>query len=142
MEYCLHLLYPYVAIFKLRVVPPEYTMKQSYLEAIEGTSPSVSFSIISEPPLGGDVKHTLTASAGGRVSGRFTIENDCISFRNVSVSDSGVYTISRNDDGKAGKADVELVVTPKPNSDEVSSQASSSQIDPSQGETFACKSCY
>ena len=118
-------------------------MKQSYLEAVEGTSPSVSFSIISEPPLGDDVKHTLTTNAGGRVPGRFTIEKkNCIFFRNVSVSDSGVYTIRcHNDDDKVGKADVELVVTPKPDSEEVSSQASFSQIDPSKGEAFACKSC-
>ena len=129
----------YMAIL---AVAPKYTLKQSYLEAVEGTSPSVSFSIISEPPITDDVKHTLTASTEGRVSGRFTVENDCISFWNVSVSDSGVYTISCcNDDDKVGKADVEIVVTPKPDSDEVSSQASSSEIDPSQGETFACKSC-
>ena len=112
--------YSELSTFFILIVPPEYTLKQSYFEEVEGTSLSVSFSVDSEPPITDDVKHNLTRSAGERVSGRFTIENSCISFRNVSICDSGVYTISCcNDDDKVGKADVELVVTPKPDSDEV-----------------------
>lgn len=118
----------------LCIVPPEYILKQSYLEAVEGTSPSVSFSVISEPPLGDDVKHTLSSSTRERVTGRFMIENDCIFPRNVRVSNSRVYTISCcNDDGEVGKAEVELVVTPKPDS---RVQASSSQMDSSKSETM------
>ena len=64
----------------------------------------------SEPRIVDDVSHTLKTNARERVSGRFAIEKDCC-----------------NDNDNVGKADldVELVVTPKPDSNEVSSQVSS-----------------
>ena len=94
------------------------------METVAGTSPSVRFSVISEPPLDDDTKHTLSSSTSVRVSGRFMIENDSINFPNVCVSNSRVYTISCcNDDGEVGKAEIELVVTPKPKPDS-SDQAS------------------
>ena len=100
------------------IVAPEYTLEQSYLETVAGTSPSVSFSVISEPPLDDDTKHTLISSTGVRVTGRFTVKNDSIYFPNVCVSNSQVYTISCcNDDGEVGKAEIELVVIPKPKPD-------------------------
>ena len=63
-----------------------------------------------EPRIVDDVSHTLKKNARERVSGRFAIEKDCC-----------------NDNDNVGKADldVELVVTPKPDSNEVSSQVSS-----------------
>ena len=101
------------------------------METVAGTSPSVSFSVISEPPLDDNTKHTLSSSTGARVSGRFTIENDSINFRNVHVINSWVYTISCcNDDGEVGKAEVELVVTPKPKPDSSDQAATNGENTP------------
>ena len=99
------------------------------METVAGTSPSVSFSVISEPPLGDDTKHTLSSSNAVRVSGRFTVKNDSIYFLNVRVSNSRVYTISCcNDDGEVGKGEIELVVTPKPDSSDQASAKSENTL--------------
>ena len=94
-------------------VSPDYILKQDYLEVPEGSSPAVSFTVSSEPPLADDVKHTLATSEGARVTKRFKIENGSITFRNVTPKDSRVYIIScHNDDGKVGRGEIELEVIP------------------------------
>ena len=90
-------------------------LSPDYLEVPEGSSPSVSFSVSSEPPLADDTKHTITTSEGGRVTRRFKIRNGSITFQNVRSKDSGIYIITcRNDDGEVGSGEIELEVTPKP----------------------------
>lgn len=84
------------------------------MQAPAGTSPHVNFTVVSEPPsLLDDVKHTLKKVGGEAVvTRRFKIEENRITFQNLKVSDSGIYTISCCiNDGEIGQETLELEVT-------------------------------
>ena len=84
-----------------------------YMEAAVGESPTIHFTVTSDPPLAEDAKHVLTDENGKAATKRFRIEGDCITFRNVRFGDSGVYTISCcNEAGLVGKETLELDITP------------------------------
>ena len=81
------------------------------MEATVGTSPTVHFTITSDPPLAEDAQHTLTCKDGEAATMRFMIQGGCITFRNVRASDSGVYTISCHNEARlVGKETLELDV--------------------------------
>ena len=81
------------------------------MEATVGESPTIHFTITSDPPLAEDAQHTLTCEDGKAATKRFMIQESCITFRNVRAGDNGVYTIScRNEAGLVGKKTVELDV--------------------------------
>ncbi len=81
-----------------------------------GTTPTLKFDVISDPPLVGDIRHTLTREGGGPTPRRFRVKEDSITFRKVTPDDSGTYVIScENDDGEVGTASIDLdVTTPLP----------------------------
>ena len=92
--------------------PPKYELETDYVEAAVGESPIVNFTITSHPPLGEDAKHTLTCEDGRPATKRFKVQGDCVTFRNIRVGDSGVYTIScQNEAGLIGKETLELDIT-------------------------------
>ena len=81
------------------------------MEATVGESPTIHFTITSNPPLAEDAQHSLTCEDGKAATKRFKIQGSCITFRNVRAGDSGVYTIScRNEAGLVGKETLELDV--------------------------------
>ncbi len=83
------------------------------MEAKVGESPTLHFTVTSEPPLAEDIRHTLTHEDGRTATKRFKIEKDKIIFCNVRVADTGIYAIScRNAAGLVGKETLELEVTP------------------------------
>ena len=91
--------------------PPKYVLDTDYVEATVGESPTIHFTITSDPPLAEDAQHTLTCEDGKAATKRFKIQGSCITFRNVRAGDSGVYTIScRNEAGMVGKDTLELDV--------------------------------
>ena len=96
--------------------PPTYSLETDYLEAESGSSPTLTFTVTSDPPLAEGVKHTLRKTDGSSVTKRFKVESNCITFRKVRVEDSGTYTISCcNDEGEEGQETLELeVTTPQP----------------------------
>ena len=84
-----------------------------YVEAVEGESPTIHFTVTSDPSLAEDAKHVLTCKNGDAATKRFRIEGSCITFRKVRLGDSGVYTISCcNEAGLEGKETLELDITP------------------------------
>ena len=94
-------------------VAPRYVLDPDYVEAAEGESPTIHFTVTSDPPLAEDAKQVLTWKNGDAATKRFRIERNCITFRNVRLGDSGVYTIScRNEAGLEGKETLELDITP------------------------------
>ena len=101
-----------IGLFPVFSGPPEYSLDQDYLQVVAGSSPHVNFTITSHPPLE-EVRHTLRKKDGGPVSKRFKVEGERIIFWNVSVSDSGSYTISCCDEeGEEGEETMELEVLP------------------------------
>ena len=94
-------------------VAPVYTLEPDYLKVPAGSSPCVTFTVTSDPPLPEDVRHTLSKRGGGEVSRRFKVQNNQITFHDVGVEDRGQYIVScRNEDGDIGEGIVELAVTP------------------------------
>lgn len=88
-------------------------MDKRYLKAEAGKKITLTFTVISDPPLADDTKHTLYQSDGILASERFEVENNCITFNNLKVEDSGRYTISCLDnEGKKVQETLELEVTP------------------------------
>ncbi len=93
-------------------VPPKYSLETDYLEAEAGSSPTLAFTVTSDPPLAEDTEHILSKSNSTK---RFKVESNRITFRKVTVEDSGLYTISFcSDEGKVGQATLELEVTRPP----------------------------
>ena len=92
---------------------PKYVLDPDYVEAAEDESPSIHYTVTSDPPLAEDAKHVLTDENGKAATKRFRIKRNCIIFRNVRLGDSGVYTISCcNEAGLEGKETLELDITP------------------------------
>ena len=82
------------------------------MEAEAGSSPTLTFTVTSDPPWLKDTEHTLSKRGGGEVTRRFKVESNRITFRKVGVEDSGTYTISCcNEEGEVGQATLELEVT-------------------------------
>ena len=93
------------------IAPPEYVLDTDYVEAEAGSSPVVTFSVTSDPPLNEVIKHTLKKSDGSIVTKRFKVDSNSITFRRVRVEDSGIYTISCcSEEGKEVQATLELEV--------------------------------
>lgn len=91
--------------------PPKYLLATDYLEAAAGSSPIVTFTVTSDPPLAEDTKHTLRKCDGIAVTKRFKVESNRITFRNVRVEDTGTYVISCcNDKEQVGQETFELDV--------------------------------
>ena len=88
---------------------PEYTLESDYIEAAAGTTPTVRFSVC---PLDEGVRHTLTKEGGGTATKRFKVEDGTIIFRRVTEADSGMYSISCENDVGIGQATLELSVIP------------------------------
>ena len=94
-------------------VAPTYTLEPDYLKVPAGSSPCVTFTVTSDPPLPEDVGHTLSKRGGGEVSRRFKVQNNQITFHDVGLEDRGQYIVSCcNEDGDIGEGIVELAVTP------------------------------
>ena len=90
-----------------------YSLEPDYLKVPAGSSPCVTFTVTSDPPLPEDVRHTLSKRGGGEVSRRFKVQNNQITFHDVGVEDRGQYIVSCcNEDGDTGEGIVELAVTP------------------------------
>ena len=84
------------------------------MEAKAGESPTLHFSVTSDPPLAENTKHSVAAE-NGDVIRRFKVQGNCITFRNVRPTDTGSYTIScRNARGLEGKATIELDISESP----------------------------
>ena len=81
------------------------------IRAVAGESPTLKFTVTSDSPLPEDIKH-LVLDESGKVVERFEVTSNLITFHNVEVSDSGVYTIRCHDSvGIQGRATFELMVT-------------------------------
>ena len=89
---------------------PKYTLELDYIEAAVGTTRTVQFSVC--PPLNEGVRHTLTKEGGGAATKRFMVEDGTITFRRVTEADSGMYSISCENDVGVGQATLELLVIP------------------------------
>ena len=80
------------------------------MEAQAGESPTLHFSVTSDPPLTENT-HVITAESRGVVK-KFKVQDNCITFRNVKTTDTGSYTIScRNAKGLEGKATFDLDIS-------------------------------
>ena len=103
----------FITLLLFCAVSPEYSLDPDYLKVPAGSSPCVTFTVTSDPPVPDDAKHTLSKEDGSKVSRRFKVESNRITFHDVGIADSGLYTISCcNDDGEEGQGTVELAVTP------------------------------
>ena len=99
----------------LLAAPPKYFLETDYIEAEVGSSPTLAFTVSSDPSLAGDTEHILNKRGGGEVTRRFKVERNCITFRKLRVEDSGMYTISCcSEEGEVGQATLELEVTYPP----------------------------
>lgn len=84
-----------------------YSLDKDYVEAEVGDSPTVSFTVSSDPPLPENVKHTLSKVA----TRRFKVEGNVIKFNKVRLTDSGLYTIScRSSTGRLIEETLELEI--------------------------------
>ena len=93
------------------IVAPEYSLDPDYLEVPAGSSPCVNFTVISDPPLSESTRHSLSKADGSRAR-KFKVDCSHITFHNVGIADSGLYTISCcNSDGDEGQGTIELVIT-------------------------------
>ena len=102
-----------IIYYDLLAAPPKYSLETDYLEAEAGSSPTLAFTVSSDPPLAEDTEHTLSKSDGTKATKRFKVESNCITFRKVRVEDSGTYSISCcSEEGEVGQATLELEVTP------------------------------
>ncbi len=74
---------------------PVYKFENNgHVKAEVGESTTLDFTVESQPPLPGDVKHILKTKDGEDVPKRFLIEGGRITFREVRKEDCGTYTIS------------------------------------------------
>ena len=89
---------------------PEYTLESDHIEAAAGTTHTIQFSVC--PPSDEGVQHTLTREGGVAVTKRFKVDDDSIIFDRVTEADTGMYTISCENDVGRGQTTLELVVNP------------------------------
>ena len=90
---------------------PQYFLKDDYVLAQPGESPTLHFRVTSDPPLTENTTHVVAAKNGDVIL-RFKVQDSWITFRNVKTTDTGSYTIScRNARGLEGKAVFELDIS-------------------------------
>ena len=90
------------------IVHPKYELKNGCVQAQAGKSPTLHFCVTSEPPLTENTTHVITGKMGGIIR-RFKVQENCITFRKVKITDTGLYTIScRNAKGLVGTATLKL----------------------------------
>ena len=95
----------------LALVRPQYILKDNYVLAQAGDSPTLHFSVTSDPPLTENTTHVVAAKNGDVII-RFIVQDNCITFRNVKATDTGEYTIScHNPKGLEIKATFELDIS-------------------------------
>ena len=95
----------------LVLVRPQYFLKDNYVLAQSGESPTLHFSVTSDPPLTENTTHVVAAKNGDVIL-RFKVQDNCITFRNVKTTDTGKYTIScQNAKGLEGIATFELDIS-------------------------------
>ena len=92
---------------------PQYVLDPDYVEAAEGESPIIHFTITSDPPLAEDSEHVV--SKVGRVvsSNRVNVSSNSISFRGVKRSDEGEYLIGSSNAAGKGHGRFSLKVRSK-----------------------------
>ena len=93
------------------IVRPQYILKDNYVLSQPGESPTLHFSVTSDPPLTENTTHVVAARSGDVIL-RFKVLDNCITFRNVKTTDTGKYTIScHNAKGLEGTATFELDIS-------------------------------
>ena len=100
-------------VFSCSIVRPQYILKDNYVLAQPGESPTLRFdiSVTSDPPLTENTTHVVAAKNGDVIL-RFKVQDNCITFRNVKTTDTGKYTIScQNAKGLEGIATFELDIS-------------------------------
>ena len=85
----------------------KYHLDDDYVGAKTGESPTVCFAFTSNLPLPEDARHLVTNQEGELIR-RFKVQENCIIFRDVRPTDSGLYTIKC--EGWEGEATCELEV--------------------------------
>ena len=92
---------------------PKYVLNSDYMEATEGESPTIHFTVTSTRPLAEDAQHALAKEDGRPATKRFKVQESSITLSKVRPGDSGIYSIScRTDAGLEGKETFELDITP------------------------------
>ena len=98
-------------VFSCSIVRPQYILKDNCVLAQPGESPTLRFSVTSDPPLTENTTHVVAAKNGDVIL-RFKVQDNCITFRNVKTIDTGKYTIRcHNAKGLEGTATFELDIS-------------------------------
>ena len=97
---------------------PKYILSNTSIKVPEGSSQEILFSVSSNPPLPGDVKHEICLLKEQDVPipapETFVISQNAITMSNVKCEDSGTYQIScTNVDGVTGNEIFRLTVISK-----------------------------
>ena len=92
---------------------PQYVLDPDYVEAAEGDSPSIHFTVTSDPPLAEDAKHVVSEVGSVFPSDRVNVSTNFISFRGVKRSDEGEYVISSSNAVGKGQGRFSLKVRSK-----------------------------
>ncbi len=83
------------------------------VKAQVGESPTLHFTVEFQPPLAKNVQHILKTKDGKDMAGRFFVKNNLITFSKVRKEDSGIYTLSCNNEIGIGKGNLELEIVGK-----------------------------
>ena len=107
----------YVSIY---LAPPKYIFSdecKSMLEAPEGSTQQIHFTVSSNPPVATNTKHEIFCLRDGRevpATRRFTASQDVITLSNLKRNDSGIYQIQcENENGQVGKEIFEVIISCK-----------------------------
>ena len=92
---------------------PKYVLDPDYVEAAEGESPTIHFTVTSDPPLAEDAKHVVSEVGSVVPSNRVNVSSNSISFREVKRSDAGEYVISSSNAVGKGQGRFSLKVRSK-----------------------------
>ena len=92
---------------------PQYVLDPDYVEAAEGESPIIHFTVTSDPPLAEDAKHVVSKVGSVVPSDRVNVSSNSISFRGVKRSDEGEYVISSSNAVGKGQGRFSLKVRSK-----------------------------
>ncbi len=74
------------------------------MSAQVGESPTLHFTVESQPPLPEDAEHTLKTEDGMDVKNRFSVQGNTITFNDVTKKDSGMYIISCSNGVETGES--------------------------------------
>ena len=92
---------------------PTYVLDPDHVEAAEGDSPTIHFTVTSDPPLTEDAKHVVSEVGSVVPSDRVNVSSNSISFRGVKRSDEGEYVISSSNAVGKGQGRFSLKVRSK-----------------------------